>query len=146
MSESVKNARGVERVLRAMDTSDGAGVSLRRSIGTPQLDMLDPFLMLDSLSTDNPDEYIAGFPEHPHRGFETVTYMVEGAMRDPASLNKPSTPAIGDGFMIGDMPGMDVICSQRGILAQARHLQALRKRRRGWRGVLPELRECIGGS
>ncbi len=86
MSDTIKNARGVERVLRAMDTSDGAGVSLKRSIGTPQLDMLDPFLMLDSLSTDKPDDYIAGFPEHPHRGFETVTYMVEGAMRHQDSM------------------------------------------------------------
>ena len=86
MSDAIKNARGVERVLRAMDTSDGAGVSLKRSIGTPQLDMLDPFLMLDSLSTDKADDYIAGFPEHPHRGFETVTYMVEGAMRHQDSM------------------------------------------------------------
>lgn len=86
MSESVKNPRAVERVLRAMDTSDGAGVSLKRSIGTPQLDMLDPFLMLDSISTDNADDYIAGFPEHPHRGFETVTYMVEGAMGHEDSI------------------------------------------------------------
>ncbi|NIZ01326.1 pirin family protein [Thalassospira lucentensis] len=86
MSNSVENPRGVEKVLRAMDTSDGAGVALRRSIGTPQLDMLDPFLMLDSLSTDKADEYIAGFPEHPHRGFETVTYMVEGAMRHQDSM------------------------------------------------------------
>ena len=97
MSESVKNARGVERVLRAMDPSDGAGVSLRRSIGTPQLDMLDPFLMLDSLSTDNLDEYIAGFPEHPHRGFETVTYMVEGAMRHQDSMGNEGILRSGGG-------------------------------------------------
>lgn len=86
MSDTITNARGVARVLRAMDTSDGAGVSLKRSIGSPQLDMLDPFLMLDSLSTDKADDYIAGFPEHPHRGFETVTYMVEGAMRHQDSM------------------------------------------------------------
>ncbi|OSQ44591.1 pirin family protein [Thalassospira alkalitolerans] len=86
MSEQAKKPRGVARVLRAMDTSDGAGVSLKRSVGSPQLDMLDPFLMLDSISTDNADDYIAGFPEHPHRGFETVTYMVEGAMRHKDSM------------------------------------------------------------
>ncbi|MBX2831381.1 MAG: pirin family protein [Rhodospirillales bacterium] len=86
MSDAVTKARGVKQVLRAMDTSDGAGVSLKRSIGSPQLDMLDPFLMLDSISTDNADDYIAGFPEHPHRGFETVTYMVEGAMGHKDSI------------------------------------------------------------
>ncbi|HAY49043.1 MAG TPA: hypothetical protein DCY62_08760 [Thalassospira sp.] len=97
MSDTVANARAVKRVLRAMDTSDGAGVSLKRSIGTPQLDMLDPFLMLDSLSTDNPDEYIAGFPEHPHRGFETVTYMVEGAMRHKDSMGNEGILRSGGG-------------------------------------------------
>lgn len=97
MSDTVANSRAVKRVLRAMDTSDGAGVSLKRSIGTPQLDMLDPFLMLDSLSTDNPDEYIAGFPEHPHRGFETVTYMVEGAMRHKDSMGNEGILRSGGG-------------------------------------------------
>ena len=62
------------------DTSDGAGVRLRRSIGTPSLDHLDPFLLLDEFRSDNSDDYIAGFPDHPHRGFETVTYMLAGRM------------------------------------------------------------------
>ena len=64
-----------------MPTSDGAGVKLTRVIGTPQLDMLDPFLMLDEFGTDRAEDYLAGFPEHPHRGFETVTYMLDGRMR-----------------------------------------------------------------
>ena len=64
-----------------MPASDGAGVRLTRVIGTPQLDMLDPFLMLDEFGTDKPEDYIAGFPDHPHRGFETVTYMLDGRMR-----------------------------------------------------------------
>jgi hypothetical protein len=64
-----------------MPTSDGAGVKLTRVIGTPQLDLLDPFLMLDEFGTDRPEDYIAGFPSHPHRGFETVTYMLDGRMR-----------------------------------------------------------------
>ncbi|AUG53634.1 pirin family protein [Thalassospira marina] len=80
------NLRKVARVIRALDTSDGAGVRLKRSVGSPALPMLDPFLMLDSISSDNADDYIAGFPEHPHRGFETVTYMVEGAMRHNDSI------------------------------------------------------------
>lgn len=71
----------IGRVIRGMPTSDGAGVRLTRVIGTPQLDMLDPFLLLDEFGTDRPEDYLAGFPEHPHRGFETVTYMLDGRMR-----------------------------------------------------------------
>jgi quercetin 2,3-dioxygenase len=73
--------REVVRVVHGMPTSDGAGVKLRRVIGQPALSELDPFLMLDEFGTDSPDDYIAGFPEHPHRGFETVTYMLDGRMR-----------------------------------------------------------------
>ncbi len=72
--------RRVARVVRALDTSDGAGVKLRRTLGSPQLDSLDPFLLLDEFRSDRADDYIAGFPEHPHRGFETVTYMLAGHM------------------------------------------------------------------
>ncbi|WP_040724861.1 pirin family protein [Thiomicrorhabdus sp. Kp2] len=61
--------------------SDGAGVSLRRIIGSPGLKMLDPFLMLDYFESDTPNDYLAGFPSHPHRGFETVTYLLAGKMR-----------------------------------------------------------------
>jgi len=63
------------------ETSDGAGVNLLRLLGTPAIDMLDPFLMLDFIHSDNPDDYIAGFPSHPHRGFETVTYLFNGKMK-----------------------------------------------------------------
>ena len=71
----------VTRKLRGMPTSDGAGVKLTRVIGSPELDMLDPFLMLDEFGTDRPEDYLSGFPNHPHRGFETVTYMLDGRMR-----------------------------------------------------------------
>ncbi|HEY1638813.1 MAG TPA: pirin family protein [Rhizomicrobium sp.] len=72
--------RGIARVVSGMPTQDGAGVKLTRLIGTPQLSNVDPFLMLDAFGSDNPNDYIAGFPEHPHRGFETVTYMIEGSI------------------------------------------------------------------
>ena len=68
-------------VMHGMETSDGAGVNLVRVIGTPTVPQVDPFLMLDHFSSDDPDDYIAGFPEHPHRGFEAVTYLLAGHMR-----------------------------------------------------------------
>ena len=73
--------RNVARVVRGRPTSDGAGVKLTRVIGQGSLDMLDPFLMLDEFRSDSASDYIGGFPEHPHRGFETVTYMLAGRMR-----------------------------------------------------------------
>jgi quercetin 2,3-dioxygenase len=75
------NARTLQQVIPGMPTSDGAGVKLRRSLGASQALRLDPFLMLDEFSSENPDDYVAGFPAHPHRGFETVTYMLDGHMR-----------------------------------------------------------------
>ena len=75
------STRGIARLVRGTPTSDGAGVKLTRVIGQAQLADLDPFLMLDEFGTDNPGDYIAGFPDHPHRGFETVTYMLDGRMR-----------------------------------------------------------------
>jgi hypothetical protein len=74
-------AREVARKVRGMPTSDGAGVRLTRVIGQPALDSFDPFLLLDEFRSDDPNDYIEGFPEHPHRGFETVTYMLAGNMR-----------------------------------------------------------------
>ena len=73
--------RNLERVIPSIPASDGAGVKLRRSLGASQLARHDPFLMLDEFFSDNPDDYLAGFPAHPHRGFETVTYMLDGHMQ-----------------------------------------------------------------
>ncbi|MFA5548822.1 MAG: pirin family protein [Porticoccaceae bacterium] len=74
------STRTVRQLIRARDTADGAGVKLRRSLGQHPGARLDPFLMLDEFYSDDPGDYIAGFPSHPHRGFETVTYMLAGHM------------------------------------------------------------------
>lgn len=75
------NPRAVERLVQGQPTSDGAGVKLLRVLTTDLQRRLDPFLMLDAFGTENPGDYIAGFPDHPHRGFETVTYMLQGRLR-----------------------------------------------------------------
>jgi quercetin 2,3-dioxygenase len=79
--ETVREPRRIARVVRGRPTSDGAGVRLTRVIGGPELPDLDPFLLLDEIRGDEADAYGAGFPNHPHRGFETVTYMLAGRMR-----------------------------------------------------------------
>ncbi len=78
---SVTQPRKVERIVTGQATSDGAGVKLTRVLTQDLQRRLDPFLMLDAFGTDNPGDYIGGFPDHPHRGFETVTYMLDGRMR-----------------------------------------------------------------
>ncbi|MGH8397316.1 MAG: pirin family protein [Gammaproteobacteria bacterium] len=109
------STRKLVQVIPALATSDGAGVKLRRSLGSRQDARLDPFLMLDEFGTENPDDYIAGFPDHPHRGFETVTYMLDGRMqhRDhlgnvgdlgPGSLQWMSA---GHGVIHSEMPQQD---------------------------------------
>lgn len=82
MSEiTSSNYRTVTRSVKGMPHSDGAGVRMTRVIASPELDMIDPFLLLDEFRSDRPDDYIGGFPDHPHRGFDTVTYMLAGHMR-----------------------------------------------------------------
>ena len=71
----------IKKIVKAIETSDGAGVKLKRSMGIPELDFIDPFLMFDEFGSENKDDYIAGFPDHPHRGIETVTYMLSGEFR-----------------------------------------------------------------
>lgn len=79
--DPVARPRALEQIVKGMPTSDGAGVKLTRVLAQPLQRRLDPFLMLDAFGSENPDDYIAGFPDHPHRGFETVTYMLAGRMR-----------------------------------------------------------------
>jgi hypothetical protein len=90
------SARSLVGVVPAVETADGAGVRLRRSLGARPGPDTDPFLLLDEFSSDDPDDYIAGFPSHPHRGFETVTYMLEGRMRHEDHLGHRSVIGPGD--------------------------------------------------
>lgn len=88
--------RTLIRIIESVPTSDGAGVKLRRSLGSQRGLYVDPFLMLDEFYSDNPDDYIAGFPAHPHRGFETVTYMLDGHMRHEDHLGNRGDLGPGD--------------------------------------------------
>jgi hypothetical protein len=88
--------RTVTRIIPSMATSDGAGVKLRRSLGSRQDARLDPFLLLDEFYSDDPNDYMAGFPSHPHRGFETVTYMLDGHMRHEDHLGNRGDLKPGD--------------------------------------------------
>jgi len=90
------STRTLVRVIESIPTSDGAGVRLRRSLGSQRGLYVDPFLMLDEFYSDNPDDYIGGFPAHPHRGFETVTYMLDGHMRHEDHLGNRGDLGPGD--------------------------------------------------
>ncbi|HUP91323.1 MAG TPA: pirin family protein [Solimonas sp.] len=90
------STRKLQQVIPSVAASDGAGVKLRRSLGSRPSLRLDPFLMLDEFYSDNPDDYLAGFPPHPHRGFETVTYMLDGHMRHEDHLGNRGDLGPGD--------------------------------------------------
>jgi quercetin 2,3-dioxygenase len=104
--------RKVQRVISPLAVSDGAGVKLNRLIATPTLDYLDPFLLLDHFGSENTDDYIAGFPQHPHRGIETVTYMLKGVVHHKDTMGNAGTISEGDiqwmtaggGMMHEEMP------------------------------------------
>ena len=91
----VQRARRVERIVTGRATSDGAGVKLTRVLTNNLQRRLDPFLMLDAFRSDDPNDYLAGFPDHPHRGFETVTYMIAGRMRHRDSAGHEGLLATG---------------------------------------------------
>ena len=104
----------IKKIIKAINASDGAGVKLKRSIGTPEADYIDPFLMLDEFGSENKDDYIAGFPPHPHRGIETVTYMLNGEFEHQDSTGAKGIMAPGDvqwmktgrGIIHSEMPAM----------------------------------------
>jgi len=104
----------VKKIIKAIKASDGAGVKLKRSIGTPEADYIDPFLMLDEFGSENKDDYLAGFPPHPHRGIETVTYMLHGEFEHEDSTGSKGKMAPGDvqwmktgrGIIHSEMPAM----------------------------------------
>src|SRR5260221_2769959 len=91
-AETVLHPRAVEQLVIGQPTSDGAGVKLTRVLTQQFQRRLDPFLMLDAFGTDNPEDYIGGFPDHPHRGFETLEYMIAGQMTHPARFGPQGRP------------------------------------------------------
>ena len=95
MTINNKNSREVLKIIDGQKTSDGDGVQLTRLIGTAELNLLDPFLLMDAFGSDQPLDYIGGFPSHPHRGFETVTYMLAGKMRHKDSAGNAGVIAEG---------------------------------------------------
>ena len=104
----------IKKIAKALNASDGAGVKLKRSIGTPDADYIDPFLMLDEFGSENKDDYVAGFPPHPHRGIETVTYMLHGEFEHEDSTGSKGIMKPGDvqwmktgrGIIHSEMPAM----------------------------------------
>ena len=106
----MSQTREVGRVVRGRAASDGAGVKLNRVIGGPDLPQLDPFLLLDEFRSDDAADYLAGFPEHPHRGFETVTYMLAGRMRHRD--NQGNTGLLGPGSVQWMTAGRGIVHSE----------------------------------
>jgi len=88
--------RKIAAAFKSVPTTEGAGVHLKRAFGYAQVPQFDPFLMLDDFHTDNPNEYMAGFPWHPHRGIETITYLLEGLVEHGDSMGNKGTIGAGD--------------------------------------------------
>ena len=107
------NYQKIKQIVEGIRTTDGAGVNLTRIIGSPDLNMLDPFLLLDEFGSDNPDDYIAGFPPHPHRGFETITYMLNGKWQHKDSAGNEGK--LGEGSVQWMTAGRGIIHSEMPI-------------------------------
>ena len=107
------NYQKIKQIVEGIQTTDGAGVNLTRIIGTPELNMLDPFLILDEFGSDNPDDYISGFPSHPHRGFETITYMLNGKWQHKDSAGNEGK--LGEGSVQWMTAGRGIIHSEMPI-------------------------------
>lgn len=115
----MKKYRPISRILKGKPTLEGAGVRLNRVFGYYEVPLLDPFLLLDDFHSDNPDEYVKGFPWHPHRGIETMTYMFQGSIRHEDSIGNKGVIHSGDaqwmtagsGIIHSEMPDQD-----RGLL------------------------------
>ena len=105
--------RVIKRLVAGQSTTDGAGVNLTRIIGSPELNMLDPFLLLDEFGSDNPDDYIAGVPPHPHRGFETITYMLNGKWQHKDSAGNEGK--LGEGSVQWMTAGRGIVHSEMPI-------------------------------
>jgi quercetin 2,3-dioxygenase len=109
-SRESDTVREVARKVRGQPTSDGAGVRMTRVIGSQVLDSFDPFLLLDEFRSDDPNDYIGGFPDHPHRGFETVTYMLAGRMRH--ADNQGNSGLLGPGSVQWMTAGRGIVHSE----------------------------------
>ncbi len=96
MKEEVKQQSRVRKVLIGRPTMEGAGVKINRAFGPEEVDILDPFLLLDDFHSNDPADYMAGFPLHPHRGIQTVTYMIKGMMEHGDSLGNRGLISTGD--------------------------------------------------
>ena len=154
-ADQVRQSREIERVVQGMPTQDGAGVKLVRVLTHDLQRRLDPFLMLDNFRSDNPGDYLAGFPDHPHRGFETVTYMLAGQMRHRDSVGNEGVIAgggvqwmtAGRGIIHSEMPEQ-----HEGLMEGFQlwvNLPASNKMAQpGWRDIvardIPELRTAQG--
>ncbi len=100
----------INNIVKGIETKDGGGVKLRRMIGNTELDMLDPFLLLDEFGSDEPDDYIKGFPNHPHKGFETITYMLNGKFKHIDTIG--NTGYLKDGSVQWMTAGKGIIHSE----------------------------------